>query len=209
MTLRYAGLTDAEILSAFERVPRDSFVPETFRDRCYDETALPIGLGQTISDPTVVAKMISALGVGKRLKVLEIGTGSGFQTAILSHLFRRVYTIERHEPLLKEAESRLNSLKRFNITARAGDGAKGWQAQAPFDKIIVAAAAPEMPLILVGQLAIGGVMVVPIGPEHGAQKIVRLVKTENGHDVVELFDVRFLPLVDGLPDKESTQLVAE
>jgi protein-L-isoaspartate(D-aspartate) O-methyltransferase len=209
IALRQSGVTDPEILSAFERVPREHFVPETFRHRCYDETALPIGLGQTISDPNVVVRMISALGVGKRLKVLEVGTGSGFQTAILSHLFRRVYTIERHAPLLDEAESRLNSLKRFNVTAKAGDGAKGWPAQAPFDRIIAAAAAPETPQILVEQLAVGGVMVIPVGPEHGAQKVLRLTKTEDGVDVSELFDVRFLPLVDGVPDKEVAPLVAE
>ncbi|HAA92374.1 MAG: protein-L-isoaspartate O-methyltransferase [Rhodospirillaceae bacterium] len=203
MTLRQAGVTDPEILAAFELVPRDAFVPDTFRDRSYDETALPIGLGQTISDPNVVARMVAALGVGKRLKVLEIGTGSGFQTAILSQLFRRVYTIERHAPLLAEAEARLNAMKRFNITAQAGDGNEGWPAQAPFDRIIVAAAAPEVPAALADQLAVGGVMVAPVGPEHGSQKVLRLERTENGIETTELFDVRFLPLVEGLPDEEA------
>ncbi|HAT34472.1 MAG TPA: protein-L-isoaspartate O-methyltransferase [Rhodospirillaceae bacterium] len=203
MTLRQAGVTDPEILAASELVPRDAFVPDTFRDRSYDETALPIGLGQTISDPNVVARMVAALGVGKRLKVLEIGTGSGFQTAILSQLFRRVYTIERHAPLLAEAEARLNAMKRFNITAQAGDGNEGWPAQAPFDRIIVAAAAPEVPAALADQLAVGGVMVAPVGPEHGSQKVLRLERTENGIETTELFDVRFLPLVEGLPDEEA------
>ena len=207
MTLRQAGVTDPEILSAFERVPRDAFVPDTFQNRSYDETALPIGLGQTISDPNVVARMIAALGADKRLKILEIGTGSGFQTAILSQLFRRVYTIERHAPLLAEAESRLNSMKRFNITAQAGDGHEGWPAQAPFDRIIVAAAAPEVPATLLGQLAVGGVMVAPVGPEHGGQKVVRLVRGEEGVEMTELFDVRFLPLVEGVPDNDV--MVAE
>tara|TARA_A100001037_G_C15141243_1_gene633811 strand:+ start:2817 stop:3548 length:732 start_codon:yes stop_codon:yes gene_type:complete len=202
IALRQSGVTDPDILSAFERVPREDFVPETFRHRCYDETALPIGLGQTISDPNVVVRMISALGVGKRLKVLEIGTGSGFQTAILSHLFRRIYTIERHAHLLEKAESRLNSLRRFNITAKAGDGTKGWPAQAPFDRIIAAAAAREIPELLVEQLAVGGVMVIPVGPEHGSQKVLRLTRTKDGADISELFDVRFLPLVDGLPEKD-------
>ena len=201
IALRQSGVTDPDILSAFERVPRENFVPETFRHRCYDNTALPSGLGQTISDPNVVVRMISALGVGRRLKVLEIGTGSGYQTAILSHLFRRVYTIERHAPLLEKAESRLTSSKRFNVTAKAGDGAMGWPAQAPFDRIISAAAAREIPQLLVEQLAVGGVMVIPVGPEYGAQKVLRLTRTQDGADIAELFDVRFLPLVDGLPDK--------
>lgn len=204
MSLRQAGVTNSEIISAFERVPRDVFVPPTFRERSYDGTALPIGLGQTISDPNVVARMISALGIGKRLKVLEVGTGSGFQTAILSHLYRRVYSIERHASLLAEAEARLEYVKCFNVTTQWGDGKKGWPIQSPFDRIIVAASAENISDILLGQLGDNGVMVTPVGPEHGVQKVVRIVKKRNGVDVQNLFDVRFLPLIDGLPDNEQT-----
>jgi protein-L-isoaspartate(D-aspartate) O-methyltransferase len=209
MSLRQAGVTDPGILSAFERVPRDVFVPDTFRERSYASAALPIGHGQTISDPIVVARMVAALKPEKRLKVLEIGTGSGFQTAVLAQLFRRVYTIERYAPLLEQAESRLNELKQFNVTARAGDGTKGWPAQAPFDRIIIAAAAAEPPATLLEQLAVGGIMVVPIGPEHGSQKVCCMIRGEDGVELKELFDVRFVPLTEGMPDKTAGGLVAE
>ena len=156
-------------------------------------------MGQTISDPNVVARMISALGIGKRLKVLEIGTGSGYQTAILSHLYRRVYSIERHAALLADAEARLEYVKCFNVTTQVGDGQKGWPAQSPFDRIIVAASTQNIPDILLGQLAEDGVMVTPVGPEHGVQKVMRIAKNRDGVDVQDLFDVRFLPLIEGMP----------
>jgi len=178
-------------------------VPPTFRDRSYDETALPIGMGQTISDPNVVARMIGALGIGKRLKVLEIGTGSGYQTAILSHLYRRVYSIERHASLLSDAEARLEVIKCFNVTTQLGDGQKGWPVQSPFDRIIVAASTQTIPDILLGQLAEDGVMVTPIGPEHGVQKVMRIAKNRAGVDAQGLFDVRFLPLIGGMPKTDG------
>ena len=204
MSLRQAGVTDAKIIAAFERIPRDFFVPSTFRDRSYDETALPIGMGQTISDPNVVARMISALGIGKRLKVLEIGTGSGYQTAILTQLYRRVYSIERHASLLADAEARLAAVKCFNVTTQLGDGQKGWPVQSPFDRIIIAASSQNIPDILLGQLAEDGVMVSPIGPVHGVQRVMRIAKNRDGVDVQDLFDARFLPLIGGMPETDGT-----
>src|SRR6202040_2812840 len=145
MELRALGVTDTRVLGAIERVPREAFLPDTFRDRAYENVALPVGHGQTISQPLVVAHMTEALEVGERHKVLEIGTGSGYQTAVLARLCRRVFTIERHRALLKEAEKRGAELRLHNVTSRFGDGTKGWPEQAPFDRIIVTAAAPELP----------------------------------------------------------------
>src|SRR3546814_259374 len=129
LALRSAGITDTKVLSAIGRVPRELFVPDTFKDRAYDDTALPIGYGQTLSQPLVVATMIEALQIGERAKLLEIGTGSGYHAAILSYLCRRVYTIERHRPLLEEAKRKLEALGLTNVVAMAGDGMKGWAEQ--------------------------------------------------------------------------------
>ena len=145
MDLRTKGITDAKVLGAMERVPRDEFVPAAVRDQAWDDMALPIGRGQTISQPFVVASMTQALKLSDMDKVLEIGTGCGYQTAILSKLCRRVYTIERHKPLLVRAEQMFEHLKLRNITALAGDGMKGWPGQAPFDAIICTAAAQGAP----------------------------------------------------------------
>ena len=133
MELRRAGITDTDVLSAIERVPREVFIPEAFQDRAYEDTALPIARGQTISQPYVVAYMTAALQVTKRMRVLEIGTGSGYQAAVLSHLARRVFTIERQRDLLIEAEKLFERLRLTNITVRYGDGFKGWPEAAPFD----------------------------------------------------------------------------
>lgn len=198
MDLRRLGVSDTRVLSAIERVPRDLFVPPTFQDQAYENTALPIGRGQTVSQPLVVALMTQALEVGERMKVLEIGTGSGYQAAVLAKLCRRVYTIERHKPLLAEAEQRFRALRIHNITSIAGDGLRGWKEQAPFDRILVTAAAPEIPKILVDQLGEGGVLVLPVGHQ-GAEQVVVRVRRLNGFPQSEnLFPVRFVPLTPGL-----------
>ena len=145
MELRSHGVTDTGVLSAVERVPREIFVPDSFKEHAYENTALPIGMGQTISQPSVVAFMTQALELTDRMKVLEVGTGSGYQAAILSKLARRVYTIERHKGLLREAERRFGELKLRNVVTKLGDGSKGWPEQAPFDRILVTAAATEIP----------------------------------------------------------------
>jgi len=155
MKLRKSGITDTAVLAAIERVPREAFISPTFHDQAYEDTALPIGRGQTISQPLVVASMTQELRVNDRHKVLEIGTGSGYQAAILAKLCRRVYSIERHRPLLEAAEKRLNGLRVRNITCKAADGMKGWLEQAPFDRIIVTAGAPSTPIRLLQQLAEG------------------------------------------------------
>jgi protein-L-isoaspartate(D-aspartate) O-methyltransferase len=201
LDLRQSGITDTAILAAMEMAPRDRFVPDAFRDRAPDNTALPIGHGQTISQPRVVAKMIEALAPDDRVKVLEIGTGSGYQTVILSHLFRRVYTIERHRDLLRDAERRFEAMGRHNITTRVGDGALGWPEQAPFTHIIVSAAAVDLPPALADQLAVGGVMVVPVGDERREQRIIKAVRSESGIELDDRGPVRFLPLVAGMPDQ--------
>ncbi len=199
MELRASGITDTEVLAAIERVPREAFTPPQFRDQAYENMALPIGHGQTLSQPTVVALMTQALGANKRVKVLEIGTGSGYQTAILAKLFRRVYTIERHKPLLAEAEARFRELKLHNITTKLGDGWEGWPEQAPFDRIIVTAAPPTIPETLVAQLSPDGIMVLPVGGEKRTQRLVKLTMTPQGYVTADIAPVRFVPMVEGLP----------
>ena len=200
LELRQGGIMDTALLAAMETVPRDQFVPDAFRDRAYEDTALPISHGQTISQPLIVAKMLQALELNDRVKVLEIGTGSGYQTMILSHLCRRVYTIERHRELLREAEARFEAMGRHNITTRAGDGWLGWPEQTPFTHIVVSAAADEIPTALTDQLAVGGVMIIPVGDERREQRIIKVLRTEDGFDVDDIGPVRFLPLVAGMPE---------
>jgi protein-L-isoaspartate(D-aspartate) O-methyltransferase len=195
MELRTAGISDTKVLAAIERIARERFVPELFRDQAYDNIALPIGGGQTISQPDVVARMTQALLPDKKLKVLEIGTGSGYQTAVLSKLFRRVYTIERDRELFAEAEQRLAALHIRNVTAIAGDGTQGWPKQAPFERIIVTAAPAEEPKALLDQLAVGGVMVIPLGADKADQVLVRVRRTAAGYEREEIGQVRFVPLV--------------
>ena len=203
MLLRRSGINDTNVLAAVERIPREDFVPESFHDQSYEDKALPIGQGQTISQPQIVALMTQALELTPRHKVLEIGTGSGYQAAVLARLSRRVYTVERHRPLLQEAEQRFAKLRINNITSIAGDGMKGWPAQAPFDRIIVTAAAAELPEILLGQLAIGGIMVLPLGPERGDQELFKVRRTEEGIETEKLCDVRFVPLLPGVPQERA------
>jgi protein-L-isoaspartate(D-aspartate) O-methyltransferase len=197
--LRHMGIADERVLKAMADLPRELFVPETFHDRAYDNVPLPIGRDQTISQPYIVALMTAALELDERHCVLEIGTGSGYQAAVLARLCRRVFTLERHRALLKEAERRFALLRLHNITTRFGDGTKGWPEAAPFDRIIVTAAAPEVPAGLIAQLRAGGIMVVPIGPERRDQTMIRLHRTAEGHRAEELGIVRFVPLVRGLP----------
>jgi protein-L-isoaspartate(D-aspartate) O-methyltransferase len=199
MELRRAGVIDQRVLGAIERVPRELFVPDILKDQAYENVALPIGHGQTISQPLVVALMTEALELGDRHKVFEIGTGSGYQTAVLAKLARRVFSIERYRPLLQAAEKRFATLRLHNITCRFGDGTKGWPEQAPFDRIIVTAAAPQMPLGLVDSLVPGGVLVAPVGEDRRDQQLLRIRRTESGHTTEDLGPVRFVPLVAGLP----------
>lgn len=198
LSLRRAGVTDTDVIATMESVPREIFVPEAFRDRSYEDITLPIGHHQTLSQPGVVGLMTEALELDDRKKVLEVGTGSGYQTAILAPLCRRVYTIERHEPLLREAEKRFEELRVRNVTTKVGDGTLGWGAQAPFERIIVTAAAADVPPILADQLSIGGIMVVPIGLSDDFQTILKVVKTDHGLETEELRDVRFVPLIPGV-----------
>ena len=201
MELRRQGVSDTGVLSAMERVPRELFVPEAFRDQAYENIALPIGAGQTISQPQIVAEMTAALELGPRLKVLEVGTGSGYQAAGLAHLCRRLYSIERHRTLAVEAEARFKALRLGNIVVQVGDGGEGWPAQAPFDRIIVTAQAEMVPEVLLSQLREGGVMILPISDSGREQKVVRLRRTADGVERESLMQARFVPLLDGLPSE--------
>jgi protein-L-isoaspartate(D-aspartate) O-methyltransferase len=198
MQLRQGGVTDVDVLTALERTPREKFVPEVFAERAYENSALPIGEGQTISQPLVVGIMTQALELGKRHKVLEIGMGSGYQTAILAQLCRRVYSIERIRPLYVAASARLAELNARNVTAKIADGSKGWPEQAPFDRIIVTAAAPELIPDLTDQLAPEGVMVVPVGEDGAEQTLLRIRNGPQGLKEEKLTGVRFVPLLGGV-----------
>ena len=205
MELRGQGITDAKVLGAIERVPREVFVPDTFRDQAYENTALPIGSGQTISQPAVVAFMTQELKIGPRMKVLEIGTGSGYQAVILAKLCRRLYTIERHRELLLEAEKNFRELRDNNITTKVCDGTKGWPEQAPFDRIIVTAAATrEVPHALLEQLAPDGVMIAPMGDTARDQHLYRFSFDDEGNLKREkMWPVRFVPLIGDDTGKAS------
>jgi protein-L-isoaspartate(D-aspartate) O-methyltransferase len=199
MELRQQGISDTRVLSAIERVHREIFVSPSFVDQAYENTALPIEEGQTISQPYVVAFMTQALDVKPRQRVLEIGTGSGYQAAVLAKLCRRVFTIERYRSLLRRAEEKFKSARINNIVARLGDGALGWPELAPFDRIIVTAAAPEIPPALKEQLSDkGGILIIPVGRDSQAQQIMRIVRTGDAYASEELLPVRFVPLVPGV-----------
>lgn len=198
MSLRNQGIRDQRVLVAMERVPREKFVSDAFVDKAYEDQSLPIECGQTISQPYVVAFMTQQLELGERMKVLEIGTGSGYQTAVLSHLCLRVYTIERYRTLLREAEARFKALNILNVTSMAGDGTEGWPAQAPFDRIIVTAAASEVPQVLIDQLKIGGIMVLPVDKGRNEQELIKITRQEDGVRRESLLPVRFVPLVKGI-----------
>jgi protein-L-isoaspartate(D-aspartate) O-methyltransferase len=205
MELRRAGIGDSRVLGAIEKTPREKFVPPSFEDQAYENVALPIGGGQTVSQPYVVALMTEKLELGERQTALEIGTGSGYQTAVLAHLCRRVFSIERHRELLRDAEHRFAELRLRNIVCRFGDGTKGWPEQAPYDRVIVTAAASEVPTTLVDKLAPGGILVVPVGEDHRDQQLVRIRRNDNGFSTEDLGLVRFVPLVAGLPRRQGAQ----
>lgn len=201
LALRNHGVTDPNVLTAFERTPRQMFVETAFQDRAFSDSALPISCGQTISQPSVVAIMTQALNVTPRCKVLEVGAGSGYQAAILARLARRVYGIERHRELTLAARRRFTELDLSNVTIRTGDGTLGWPEQAPFDRIVVSAAAEDAPSKLLEQLRPGGIMVLPVGQTDDVQTLIRIERTDNGLDYKELTDVLFVPLVAGMPNE--------
>lgn len=204
MALRRQGIRDKRVLNAIERIPREKFINTSFVKQAYEDHALPIECGQTISQPYIVAYMTEQLQVGDRMKVLEVGTGSGYQAAVLAKLCRRVYTLERYRTLLRDAVKRFEELGLHNITAKVGDGGGGWTEQAPFDRIIVTAAAPSVPHALIEQLKPDGIMIVPVATPgaRGEQNLVRIVRTGEGVRREELIPVRFVPLVEGVA-KES------
>jgi len=198
LALRRRGISDQAVLRAMEEVPRENFVAPGFTDSAYADQALPIDCGQTISQPFVVAYMTEQLEVGQQHRILEIGTGSGYQAAVLSRLAREVVTIERYRKLADSAHERLQLLGYTNVTVRLGDGMAGAPDLAPFDRIMVTAAAEDVPDALVAQLTAGGKMVLPVGPRHDAQYLVKLSKEPDGELTrEELIAVRFVPLLPG------------
>jgi protein-L-isoaspartate(D-aspartate) O-methyltransferase len=203
-SLRSRGVTNKRVLNAMERVDRGKYIRGTFENRAYEDTPLPIACGQTISQPSIVALMTEALDVQPRDKVLEIGTGSGYQAAILSQLARRVYTVDRYSRLVREARAVFESEDITNIIALIADGSRGLPEQAPFDRIILTAASEDPPGPLLEQLRVGGIMVLPVGQSDTVQTLVKVVKTEDGLDYHELRSVRFVPLLEGL-GKENAQ----
>jgi protein-L-isoaspartate(D-aspartate) O-methyltransferase len=198
LALRSQGVSDGAVLSALESTPRELFTPDLFKERAFEDSALPIACGQTISQPFIVGLMTQALNVEPRSRVLEIGTGSGYQTTVLSKLSRLVYTVERYRTLLGEAEARFKQLGLTNVITRFGDGGQGWPEQAPFDRILVTAAAPEEPKALLSQLKPNGVLVAPIG-KGPVQSLRRYAGDgKGGFNVEVMTDVRFVPLLDGV-----------
>lgn len=198
LALRSQGVTDGAVLNAIETTPREIFTPDLFKERAFEDSALPIACGQTISQPYIVGLMTQALQLEPRSRVLEIGTGSGYQTTILSKLSRLVYTVERYRTLLREAEDRFKTLGLTNVITKFGDGGKGWPEQAPFDRIMVTAAAPGEPKALLTQLKPTGILVAPIG-KGPVQSLRRYTGDgEGGFTAEALTDVRFVPLLDGV-----------
>ncbi|MDB9707576.1 protein-L-isoaspartate(D-aspartate) O-methyltransferase [Planktotalea frisia] len=196
--LRSKGVTDARVLTAMEKIDRAAFIRGLFAERAYEDMPLPIPCGQTISQPSVVGLMTQALRAGPRDTVLEVGTGSGYQAAVLSHVARRVYTVDRHKRLVTEAREVFDQLGLTNITAFTADGSHGLPDQAPFDRILVTAAAEDPPGPLLAQLKVGGVMVLPVGQSDAVQSLIRVTRDERGFEYDELRPVRFVPLIEGL-----------
>ncbi|WP_034916577.1 protein-L-isoaspartate(D-aspartate) O-methyltransferase [Erwinia sp. 9145] len=193
--LRQQGIDDERLLKAIEEVPRERFVDEAFEHKAWENTALPIGSGQTISQPYMVAKMTSLLELTPESRVLEIGTGSGYQTAILAHLVEHVYSVERIKGLQWQAKRRLKQLDLHNVSTRHGDGWQGWPSRGPFEAIIVTAAPPEIPIELISQLSDGGILVLPVGEEQ--QQLKRIRRRGGDFTVNTIEAVRFVPLVKG------------
>jgi protein-L-isoaspartate(D-aspartate) O-methyltransferase len=196
--LRSKGVTDQHVLAAMEKVDRGMFIKGLFSERSYEDMPLPIACGQTISQPSVVGLMTQALQINPRDKVLEVGTGSGYQAAILSQLARRVYTVDRHRRLVAEAREIFEALDLANITSILGDGSFGLPDQAPFDRILLTAAAEDPPPLLLSQLKVGGIMVLPVGQSDHVQSLIRVTRTDDSFEYQELMPVRFVPLVEGL-----------
>ena len=207
--LRRQGVRDERVLAAIANTPREMFVDAPFADSAYHNSALPIACGQTISQPFVVAYMTEHLEVGENMRVLEIGTGSGYQAAVLSPLCRRVYTIERHRPLLDKARERFTQLKLENVVTKHGDGFAGWLEQAPFDRILLSCAVQQVPQALVDQLKLGGILIAPVGTvpksdgfgilESISQRLTKMIRNETGVTEEVLIPVVFVPMVAGLP----------
>ncbi|SFQ94473.1 protein-L-isoaspartate(D-aspartate) O-methyltransferase [Poseidonocella sedimentorum] len=197
--LRSRGVTDEAVLKAMERIDRGAFVRGVFAERAYEDMPLPIACGQTISQPSVVGLMTQALKISPRDKVLEVGTGSGYQAAILSQLARRVYTVDRHRRLAQSAQAIFTELGLSTIITMTADGSHGLPEQAPFDRILVTAAAEDPPGPLLAQLKIGGIMILPVGQSDTVQTLIRVTRTgETSYDYDELRQVRFVPLLEGL-----------
>ena len=197
LSIRSKGVVDNNVLKALEAVNREKFLKGLFAQRAYEDTPLPIECGQTISQPSVVGLMTQALKITNRDKILEIGTGSGYQTAILSKLARRIYSVERFKPLYEEAREIFRKLQLNNVTSVWGDGSQGIVEQQPFDRIIVTAAAEDPPPTLLNQLKIGGIMVIPVGQSDEIQKLIRVERTGKNFKYEDLCDVRFVPLLEG------------
>lgn len=200
LSIRSKGVVDTNVLKALESLNREHFLKGVFAQRAYEDTPLPIDCGQTISKPSVVGIMTQALKITTRDKILEIGTGSGYQTAILSKLARRVYSVERFKPLYDEARQIFKKLNLNNITPIWGDGSQGIVEQQPFDRIIVTAAAEDPPPILLNQLKVGGIMIIPVGQSDEIQKLIKVERTEANFRYEDLCDVRFVPLLEGRED---------
>ena len=188
-------IRDEKVLEAMRSVPRHFFVTEALRGRAYDDNALPINFNQTISQPFIVARMSELLEIDKQSRVLEIGAGSGYQTAILARLASQVYAIERIGELAREAQARIRELGIYNATVKAFDGTLGWSAYGPYDAILVAAGGPRIPDPLIAQLGVGGRLVIPIGETRESQKLVRVVKSETGQKIEDHGSCQFVPLI--------------
>ncbi|MDA9123271.1 protein-L-isoaspartate(D-aspartate) O-methyltransferase [Paracoccaceae bacterium] len=198
--IRSRGITDSRVLNAMEKIDRRNFLKGVFEEKAYQDIPLPIACGQTISQPSIVAQMTQSLNVTPRCKVLEIGTGSGYQAAILSRLARRVYTLERHLELIIQAQNVFDNLNLSNITAMRSDGSRGLPAQAPFDRILLTAAAEDPPAPLLEQLKVNGIMVLPVGQSDSVQTMIKITKTEKGLSYHEMGEVRFVPLIEGIAE---------
>lgn len=198
--IRSRGITDSRVLNAMEKIDRKKFLKGIFESKAYHDIPLPIACGQTISQPSIVALMTQSLEVTSRCKVLEIGTGSGYQAAILSRLARRVYTLERHSELMIQAQNIFEELNLNNITAMRSDGSRGVPAQAPFDRILLTAAAEDPPAPLLDQLKINGIMVLPVGQSDTVQTMIKITKTEDGLTYYDMGEVRFVPLIEGIAE---------
>lgn len=197
--LRAEGITDERVLDAIAKTPREKFVDAGFEARAYANRALPISCSQTISQPYVVAYMTEKLEIAPHMRVLEIGTGSGYQAAILARLAAEVYTVERHLPLLERARERFADCGLSNVFTRHGDGFEGWPEKAPFDRIIATAAFRKLPQSLNEQLTKGGIMITPLGYETISQRLWKMIRTDEGLKREELLPVVFVPMIEGMP----------